>query len=151
MSSYLVPQKFVVAGVGGDFMHDGINDWSEDIIPLTGRAVVNYITLPNQVLYDADGDDPSPIVPVPVTASTIYEGTSQVDVMAKVENWMSLVGYKGVLTATRVSDVGTTYSCTARLESVEVTNPFKFIEADDSAKSRLKVTFRPSTNWVLDP
>jgi hypothetical protein len=152
MPSYLVPQKFIVAGVAGFFIHDGVDNWTEDIVSVPKRAIVNYLTLPNQVLYDTDGEEQSKIAPSTMTFSAIYEGAGVAAMVTEMKSWQIAVGYKGTLTAVQISDVGTTYSCTARLETFEITTPYRFISTDLTAPSawRVALTFRPTTNWEAD-
>lgn len=94
-----------------------LGDGSISIGP--GDAQTQYVSLPNGREWDGLKTGIAHVPHVTYSQSGLLVGTSNADLLTKVNLWMGKVGRKGTLT--RVADDGTTtHTLTARLTSVSI-------------------------------
>ncbi len=141
MSSIIYPSSF--ASSPALTLHNGTTHKAAAIVPRSAVAQLDYIVLPNKVLYDPNGSGQAARLPDVVVARVVVQLTTKAAVVAEFEAMCNQVGVKATLTATKIS--GGTVTCAARLEQVENVSPF-LLEID--RQMEVQLTFRPLTNWA---
>lgn len=106
------------------------------------RAVIRYITLPNQSLYDPDGTDRAPRLPVPVVATVEIKLGSQSELVTEFQWFVEMLGEAAILHAAKISSGS--INCWARLEQVEnVTEQPTYM----TNRMVIRASFAPLTAW----
>lgn len=127
-------------------LHNGTTHFIQRPIPRTRRAVISYVTLPTQVIYDLDGTDQAPVVPEEeLTAIVLVKLATAALIEAEWAAWEAHIGKVATLTATRIGGAGT-LTCTARLVSID--DVTQFPENISRPVMTVLATFAPKTNLV---
>jgi hypothetical protein len=126
-------------------LENGTTHFAQRLVTKSRRAVISYITLPDQTIYDLDGTDPAPTVPETVTAVVVVILPSPVWLDDEWEAWEAHVGYRATLSAIGIG-TGPTFTCAARLESLTNVTPFQ--DRITGNQMIVEAVFRPITNWT---
>ncbi len=141
MSSIIYPSSF--ASSPTLTLHNGTTHKAAAIVIRSAVAQLDYIVLPNKVLYDPNGSGAAPRLPDIVVAKVAVQLANKTAIVTEFEAMCNQVGVKAILTGTKIS--GGTLTCTARLEQVENVSPFLL---DIDRQMEVQLTFRPLTTWV---
>lgn len=141
MSSILYPSSFATSPTLT--LHNGTTHSAAALITLSAAAQIDYVVLPNKVIYDPNGTIQAPRLPEAVLARVVVRLASKAAIVTEFEAMCGHVGKRATLTANKVSSG--TMTCTARLERVE--NVYPFQEAINTM-IWVQLRFQPLTIWA---
>lgn len=130
-------------------LHNGTTIINKSVIENSAEAVIEYIRLPNYVLYDPNGTEDAPTVPGTITAVVLLRSPSPgIDdfVESEYETWCTAVGKRAILTGARLLTGGTA-TCTARLRSVRNVSP-QPTASEFNEHVEVEFVFVPLDNWT---
>ena len=125
-------------------LHDGSSYFSQQLVTKSPMAMVNYITLPNYVLYDPNGTTKAATMPQAIEAVHLIRLSTQTLSVDKYREWCEdVVGQRATLTGVEID--GGNVTCTARLESAEAVLNGR---VDLNRIIKVKLVFQPLTDWA---